>query len=205
VASKQDFESRTAAIHFDSADQLGSLPSIKILKEEALRLSESLRIEELTALRIVILEYQARETVALLRASTSHTTDQAGGLFGSDYAVKNSTQNNTTDEKQEKVLQRRIAIYLQERRYVVKCAIYLVRASFAKRNAWKSVGRRFISELKTGESDVLKEIIKAIRSRVMMNDAGAPQWIVEKVSEDSAEGREALYQWDKQVGPPYFK
>lgn len=199
ATSKQDFESRTAAIHFDSAEQPGSLPSLKNLKEDALQLSVSLKIEELTALRIVILEYQARETVALLRASTSHTADQAGGLFRSDNATKNSGQNETPEEKKEKVLQRRIAIYLQERRYVIKCATYLVRASFAKRNTWKPVGRRLVSELKTGENDALKEIIKAIRSRVVENDAGAPQLIEDKILEGSAEGREALFQWDKQV------
>lgn len=164
-------------------------------------MSVSLKIEELTALRIVILEYQARETAALLRASTSHTVDQAGGLFGSEDAAKNAGQNDTPEEKQEKALQRRAAIYLQERRYVVKCATYLVRASFAKRNAWKLVGKHLVSELNTGESDVLKEIIKAIRSRVVGNDASAPQWIADKASEDSAEGRETLYQWDRQVSP----
>lgn len=199
-SSKQDFESKTASIHLESADQRGPLPPINDLKREALELASSLGIDELSALRVVILEYQNRESVALVKASSSPTTNQVGGLFAFDYSTKNAGDTETDEEKREKALQQRIGIYLQERRYAIKCTTYLVRASFAKKNVLKEVGKRLVSELKIGDIDTLREIIKAIRSRIVDGDAAAPQWIQEKTAEDSTEGRETLIQWEKQVG-----
>lgn len=198
-ASKQDFESKTASIHFESADQLGLLPPIEELKQEVLELSTSLNIEELLALRVVILEYQTRENVALLKASPASTENQNGGFFEFDSSNKNAGAVENQEDKKERVLRQRIAVYLQERRYVIKSATYLVRASFTKGNAWKEVGKRVVSAMKVGDSDTLKDIIKAIGSRMIDGDADAPQWVKDKMIENTAEGREVLHEWEKQV------
>ena len=198
-ASKQDFESKIASIHFESADQLGLLPPIEKLKKEVLELSSSLNIEELLALRVVVLEYQTRQNLALLKASPASTENQNCGFFEFDHSNKNVGAKENEEDKKERVLRQRITVYLQERRYVVKSATYLVRASFTKGNAWKEVGKRVVSAMKVGDSDTLKDIIKAIGSRMIDGDADAPQWIKDNIIENTAEGREVLHEWEKQV------
>ncbi|KAF8467356.1 nucleoporin subcomplex protein binding to Pom34-domain-containing protein [Kalaharituber pfeilii] len=194
-ASKQAFETKTAAINFDSTDQQGPLPPISHLKNEALALSKSLNIDELAALRIVVLEYQSRDNAALLKASSTPSS-QDGGLFSfaNNYIV-NAGDTETDAEKAEKALQRRITIYLTERRYVIKCAKFLVRASFTKGNAWKQAGKRLVSELQLGDNDTMKMMMKIIRKRVVQGEGDAPQWVKNKVKEDT----DVLIQWEKQV------
>lgn len=146
-----------------------------------------------------MLEYQSRDSAALLKASTAPTSEQSGGLFSYDNSITSAGRIETEAEKREKALQQRIGIYLSERRYVIKCATFLVRASISKGSAWKEAGQRLVSELKVGDNDTLGEIIKAIRKRVVQGDGDPPQWVKDKIAEDSVEGREILYEWEKQV------
>lgn len=62
--SKSDFESKTAAIHVDTSPQAPY--SLDEIKSDALWLSKCAGIDEVTALRITVLEWQGRPNARLL-------------------------------------------------------------------------------------------------------------------------------------------
>ncbi|KAI5811353.1 nucleoporin subcomplex protein binding to Pom34-domain-containing protein [Peziza echinospora] len=197
-ASKQAFESKTAPVNFDSADQNGPLPPINTLKTEALTLSATLNIDELAALRIVVLEYQSRDTAALLNSPTASSAEETGGLFSFAKNSINATETETEAEKTSKALNRRIAIYLTERRYVIKTATFLVSASCTRGSAWRAVGRNLVSEMKTGDNSILEEIIKVLRKKLASEDGDMPVWVSKKIDEETSPGNDIGNQWEKQ-------
>lgn len=111
------------------------------VQEDAFWLSKEVGIDELSALRIVVLEWQTRPAVQLLRGfsdeETSTVQDVVGGtsLQASMLAPKSSfaagsgtlqersmDRFNDTDPRHLRLLE----IYLSERRYILKVIEYLV-------------------------------------------------------------------------------
>lgn len=73
--SKSDFESKTAAIHAETTTQAAY--NLKEIKADALWLSQKAGIDEITALRITVLEWQNRPATRLL---TSFSNEEATSL-----------------------------------------------------------------------------------------------------------------------------
>ena len=174
------------------------MPPIKNLQEEAKELSTTLKIEELGALRIVVLDYQSRESTALLKAPASPTAQDGGGLFNfANASIANAGAAETEARKKEKALQRRITIYLYERRYVLKVATFLVRASFTRDSPWKQVGSQLVEEMTVGDKDVVEAAITALRRRLLVDDC--PQFIRRQMADESQDGDGILFDWEKHV------
>ena len=136
--TKSSLETRTSAVnllpvygHYD----------VKQIREDALWLSRETSIDEVSALRIVVLEWQTSPAVQLLRGfsdeETSTLQDVAGitSLQASFLAPKSSLlagsgtlqersmyRFNDTDPRHLRLLE----IYLSERRYIFKVSEYLV-------------------------------------------------------------------------------
>ena len=220
-ATKQEFEKRTAPINFTAEDQPGSdgqgtppgtLPPVTELKAAALGLSKSLNIDEVSALRTVVLEHQGRPAKALLEAEAGAVgdTDLGTGALGESFLESVLRPNQAGDQKQkdDSLFYDQVEIYLSERRYVVKVATALIRAALcspnSKANPWSEVGRQFVAELLAkGWSDFAADLVDGIRSRWYEgsdNGGPSPEW-VKKAIADHALGSQVAYGWEKQVGP----
>ncbi|PYH98588.1 hypothetical protein BO71DRAFT_480287 [Aspergillus ellipticus CBS 707.79] len=133
--SKSDFESKTAAIHVETTAQASY--DLKEIKEDALWLSEKAGIDEISALRLTVLEWQNRPATRLLtrfadEEATSLQTATGGdnlrvSLAGSSFAgifnQKAARGDDASDFASEKNRRLRLrSLYLSERSHIVKLA-----------------------------------------------------------------------------------
>jgi len=228
ATSKQEFERRTAPINFTAADQPGgdgsgtipsTLPPIAELKTTALDLSKALNIDEISALRIVVLEHHGRPAKALLAAEAGaggDATDLGASAFGASFLESIFRPNNADDRKQkdDRVFFDRVEIYLCERRYVAKVAAALLRAALGRNSVWYDAGQNLSSQLvATGWVRYAIGIVDGIRSRWFEagnDETGRPVWIRQRLEEPEVRDQVA-YTWEKQVSqdgvplyPPCF-
>lgn len=80
--SKTDFESKTAAIHTETSAQASY--NLKEIKEDALWLSQKAGIDEISALRIAVLEWQNRPATRLLSGFAEEETSSLQGANGAE-------------------------------------------------------------------------------------------------------------------------
>lgn len=141
-----------------------------------------------------MIEYQTRDAVTLIKTTIASSDDAPGGLFTNNSIVKPSTPD---EEDKGKALQRRIAIYLLERRYIIKTTAFLVRATLAKGCAWKHVGKQLLEKMHPVEVPVA--IIDTIRKGVVQGGGEIPNWISGKLALDLGDPNALYYEWEKQV------
>ncbi|EOD45578.1 putative nucleoporin protein [Neofusicoccum parvum UCRNP2] len=152
--SKSAFETKTAAINVTPSDN--GQYNIDDIKEDTKWLSAEVNIEEVSALRIVVLEWHARPATQLLAGFTEEETlsvqDAAGGanLGSSTFLPKSSIlaatasgmgQNFAAFHSKEKRQIRILETYLSERIHILKISDLLVRlgAAAAQANGSASV------------------------------------------------------------------
>lgn len=209
--SKTEFEKRTAPINFTAADQPAAAPSasaeaghvlppIAELKEAVLEFSKSLHINEVGALRIVVLEYQERPAVALLNASEDSST---GNVFDNGNAESQLRASGviSDEETKRKVFWRRVEIYLQERRYIVKVAALMVRLAMCaekSKNVWYHPARVFATEGINMKDGYSTEVVGSIATRWRngKNGQGLPEWVKQRMA---LEGDDPAFKWELQV------
>lgn len=166
------------------------MPGIGELKEAALELSRSLDIDEVSALRIVVLEYQSRPAAALLEADVNS---------GEDALPKK--EERPAVSKEEEFLSR-IGVYMAERRYIIKTATFLVRAAIKadrKDNVWREVGKRFEVEGIVEKGGLAAKCIDGIAERWdegRKGGEGLPGWVRSRL-EGSA--YPIAYKWEQQT------
>lgn len=142
--SKSDFESKTAAIHAETTAQ--SSYDLKEIKADASWLSQKAGIDEITALRITVLEWQTRPAARLLnKFSEEETTSlqSAAGvdnlhlsLAGPTFAgiLRQNPEATASDFASEETRHLRLrCIYLEERSHVLKTARKLLTLSLHNR------------------------------------------------------------------------
>ncbi|KAH8147426.1 uncharacterized protein LAJ45_08582 [Morchella importuna] len=191
AASKADFERRTAAINFTAADL--PMPGIAELKDAALELSRSLEIDEVSALRIVVLEYQSRPAGALLASDANSGEDAPGSL-------PNQVEKPVMSKDEE--FFSRVSVYMSERRYIIKTATFLVRAAITadrKDNVWREVGKRFEVEGIVEKGGLAGKCIDGIAERWnegRKGGEGLPNWVRSRL-----EGSvyPIAYKWEQQT------
>ncbi|GME57891.1 Nucleoporin [Neofusicoccum parvum] len=146
--SKSAFETKTAAINVTPSDN--GQYNIDDIKEDTKWLSAEVNIEEVSALRIVVLEWHARPATQLLAGFTEEETlsvqDAAGGanLGSSTFLPKSSIlaatasgmgQNFAAFHSKEKRQIRILETYLSERIHILKISDLLVRLGAAAAQA----------------------------------------------------------------------
>ncbi|KAI8628618.1 nucleoporin subcomplex protein binding to Pom34-domain-containing protein [Xylariaceae sp. FL1651] len=130
------FEKKTAAIHVTPTPN--DKYDISIIKEDALWLSKNARVNEVAALRVVVVEYQSRsvsqllgpiskQDVANLRAATGATNTQSSNVLPglSFTATLDAAEIQADFEKPESRRQRIFETYLSERRYYAATNDYI--------------------------------------------------------------------------------
>ncbi|KAF7597600.1 hypothetical protein BBP40_000078 [Aspergillus hancockii] len=133
--SKSDFESKTAAIHAETTTQ--ATYDLKEIKADALWLSQKAGIDEVSALRIAVLEWQGRPATRLSSgfAEEESTSLQgaagvedfrmslAGPSFAEIFSQNVGREDNTSDFVSEENRRMRLRnLYLSERIHIVKSA-----------------------------------------------------------------------------------
>ncbi len=136
--TKASFETRTSAIHVTPSAH--GHYDINQIKEDTLWLSKEAQIEEVSALRIVILEWQTRPAAQLLSGFSEEENasiqDAAGGNALGLSQLRSSTQippgqrpdTTSFDDLNSRHL-RFWDIYLSERRYILRVSEFLISTS----------------------------------------------------------------------------
>jgi nuclear pore complex protein Nup188 len=137
------FGQRTSAINV--APVASGKYDINQIKEDALWLSKESNINEVGALRVVLLEWQTRPATQLLSGfseeEVASVRDAAGGsALGSSIFLSNSSILSVSSSQQsdatafnsdENRRQRLLKLYLSERRYILKVSESLIRAGLS--------------------------------------------------------------------------
>lgn len=138
--TKSAFDTRTAAINITPG--ANSRYDIGQLKEDALWLSKEAKLDEVSALRIAILEYQSRsrlqllcdfspEETASLQEASGNTNTETSNLVPQLLltGVQTSAEAQIPFESQQRRRVRLLGIYLSERRHILRCAHVLIHAT----------------------------------------------------------------------------
>lgn len=193
--SKSAFETKTAAINVTPSDN--GQYDIDEIKEDTKWLSVEAKIDEVSALRVVLLEWQTRPATQLLAGFTEEETlsvqDAAGGanLGSSTFLPKSSIlaatasgmgQNFALFHSKEKRQLRILEAYLTERIHILKVSDLLVRAgaAVAQANAPSAVAAQlsWIEELgkkifASQQRGFIKDGAKALQSRFQAISEGS--------------------------------
>ena len=137
--SKSSFDTKTSPINV--AQKEHSQYDIDEVKEDTLWLSKTVQIDELAALRIVVLEWQTRSAAQLLQSRSLRSVPDPGQTLnhsitghGSLLARSQSHGQGAPKLSTELVRKSRLLdLFLQERRYLLKCAEFIL--SFALHDA----------------------------------------------------------------------
>ncbi|KAE8380531.1 nucleoporin subcomplex protein binding to Pom34-domain-containing protein [Aspergillus bertholletiae] len=133
--TKSDFESKTAAIHAETTAQASY--NLKEIKEDALWLSQKAGIDEISALRIAVLEWQNRPATRLLAGFSEEESTSlqsaagvenfrmslAGPSFAEIFSQKVGREDNASGFVSEESRRLRLReLYLSERTHIIKTA-----------------------------------------------------------------------------------
>jgi nuclear pore complex protein Nup188 len=154
--SKSAFETKTSAINVTPSSS--ARYDIKEIKEDALWLSKEAAIDELSALRVVIIEWQTRTSTQLLDTFSNEELagiQDAAGQSQSSLPVALLSQgvdSKTLEDSYISSESRRLRIlytYLSESRHLLKCVAILLQKSLPgqKMRGWKGKGP--VSETQT--------------------------------------------------------
>ena len=137
--TKSTFETKTAAINVTPTTKKDY--DITEIKEDALWLSKEAEIDELSALRLVVLEYQTRsaaqlqsefsdeERIFLQEAAGNGSLELSSTLSRTKLASAVSDEHAVDLDSKDVRRVRALRLYLSERRYLLKCAgLFLQRA-----------------------------------------------------------------------------
>ena len=143
--TKSTFDTKTSSVHVPPSGN----PRYDIgqIKEDTLWLSKETKIDEVSALRIAILEWQTRPAVQLLRGSLvdeiaplakglggsqlqASFSGAASSLFGKSFAIGANAPAPFDDSGPRR--RRVLGTYLSERRYILKTTEYITFAASCK-------------------------------------------------------------------------
>jgi nuclear pore complex protein Nup188 len=125
AASKSQLDTLTAAINVTPA--VDSPYNIKEIKEDAIWLAGEAKVDEVAALRIVVLEWQKRPAVRLLSGKyDTEDVDQNANIFAPTLPPDGQKHSSA----QESVQHRRthlLKLFLSEQLYILKSSEYILR------------------------------------------------------------------------------
>jgi nuclear pore complex protein Nup188 len=165
--TKSSFETRTSAINVTPSSHPRF--NIKEIKENTLWLCKETNIDEISALRIAVVEWQTRPAIQLLQGDGDNQTtlrDDGGesGKFGaslfdpgSSLLAKLTPRNGKTSGFQEVGARHRRLLenYLSERRCILKCSEFITFMTLHSAGGPASHGQERFEWLKQIGADVL--------------------------------------------------
>ena len=174
--SKAEFDERTAAINI-TPTQNGRY-NLKQMKDDALWLSQSAEIDEVSALRIVVLEWQSRPLVRLVRADVDEqgsqgwdTTQRKKG----NLAYGEQGKDTDYDRVRRSEL---LKLFMHERQYAIEAAYLLAFVSVPPDVHASTRGRIYTSSTRNRiMEDCGDEILKAWK----MDTASPSHFVISSV------------------------
>jgi nuclear pore complex protein Nup188 len=136
--TKTAFETKTAAINVTPTTK--STYSIQEIKEDSLWLSKEAQIDEISALRIVVLEYQSRSAAQLqgefsdeeavsLQEAAGNINTESSNLLSLALKSRTTTSSGKSETGVESRRCRLLQIYLSERRNLFACTNIILHTS----------------------------------------------------------------------------
>lgn len=199
--SKSEFSSKTAAIHVETNAKKSF--DLKDIKADAQWLSDKARIDEITALRIVVLEWQNRPATRLTTTFSSEEATSLQSAAGSDSLrvsvagpnlasilkqTAGDAGSSTFDTEESRRLRLR-ALYLSERSHLLKTLRKLLALSYrhaatesapnsSRENELVKLGIKIFGEKSTGEGlyKLLEACITATQGRLQDLDTNG-SWL----------------------------
>lgn len=187
--SKSAFESGTAAIHI--APSSTTQKDVEQLKEDALWLSKEAKLNEVSALRIAVVEWQSRPAAQLLSGDSAEDVtfppNAGSNTPGSSLFLPRSSTVSKEPGSHGQLTRRLrlLRLYLSERRHFLKVVEMLVQAGLSdnftsagqdkgkSRTTWvEAVGKTILNarfsgdNSGTGTESFLTECIDGLQSRV---------------------------------------
>ncbi|KAF1815256.1 hypothetical protein P152DRAFT_480315 [Eremomyces bilateralis CBS 781.70] len=121
------FDTKTSAVNVTPGDN--ALYNIEEIKEDAIWLSEELKIDELAALRLVILEWQGRPQSKLLCGFTEEEVlgiqNAIGAINSASSLISQEEQNNESISKERRKVNL-LRLYMTERAHLTKVTEFLL-------------------------------------------------------------------------------
>lgn len=166
--TKSSFETKTSAINVTPSSHPRF--NIKEIKEDTLWLSKETNIDEVSALRIAVLEWQTRPAVQLLQGDGDEQISYRNGgggfekfgtsLFdpGSSLLAKSTPRESETASPFQEVgarHRRLLENYLSERRCILKCSEFITFITLCKAGGPHSQGQEMWSWLREIGAEVL--------------------------------------------------
>lgn len=178
--TKSAFETKTSAINVAPSSK--TRYNIKEVKEDALWLSKEARIDEVSALRIVLVECQDRPSAQLLGQLSNEevvSIQEAARISQLATALLPQNENpSTIQEDFDSQLSRRIRIlrtYLSERRNLLQCLNIICQKSLYP-------GPDGPDSDKGKDSANPLSWVQAVSQNVLQKTADRDKWIVEAIS-----------------------
>ena len=218
---KSSFETKTSAINVPPSPH--GRYDIKQVQEDTRWLSKETNIDELSALRIVVLEWQSRPTFYLLKGDTAEKGARFKQTLGwnslqlplshSQFGSTSSgfTKSNPPGEVDDRKA-RLLNLYLSERRYIIKTCEHLVFAALCRvvptpenhqpsgQETWiETIGNRILLAWDLGDKsssrrkDFFVVAVEALQSRLQGLETGSG-WLTDGGSQEGLDLTWARYQ-----------
>ena len=165
--TKAAFETKTSAINVTPSS---TRFDIKEVKEDALWLSKEVTIDELAALRVVVVERQSRASAQLLGPFSIEEVSSLREAYGNDARISAGASESASisgdfDSQRSRRI-RLLRIYLSERRNFWKCLELLIRygPTSSLHGISRGIPSKEIMETVSQSSECSIPFIKTIRS-----------------------------------------
>ena len=191
--TKSAFDTKISAVNVTPTSQ--SDYSIDEIKEDSLWLSKEAQIDEISALRIVVLEFQSRPTTQLqttfsteevvsLQAAAGNINSESSNLLASALFSAANGLNSQPQNPQEQRRLRAIQLYLSERQNLLACSKIIFQVGFcqqerkdsgiAEEPSWiERIAKSFLSSQEESPERFLHYCITALNSNFKKLDAGS--------------------------------
>lgn len=191
--TKAAFDTKTSAVNVIPTSR--SDYSIDEIKQDSLWLSKEVQIDEISALRIVVLEFQSRPTAQLqttfsteeavsLQAAAGNINSESSNLLTSALSSAANGLNAQPQNPQEQRRLRAIQLYLSERQNLLACSRIIFQTGFrqqerkdsgiAEEPSWiERVAESFLSSQEERPERFLHYCITALNSNFEKLDGGS--------------------------------
>lgn len=191
--TKAAFDTKTSAVNVTPTSKIEY--SIDEIKEDSLWLSKEVQIDEISALRIVVLEFQSRPTAQLqttfsteeavsLQAAAGNINSESSNLLASALSSAANGLNAQPQNSQEQRRLRAIQLYLSERQNLLACSRIIFQTGFRQQErkdsgvreepSWiERIAEGFLSSQEESPERFLHYCITALNSNFEKLDAGS--------------------------------
>lgn len=199
AGSKSAFNTKTAAINVTPSTH-GDY-DIEAIKKDSLWLSDQVNIDEISALRIVVLEWQNRPSFRLLDEFSEAEKTSLRAAAGFDkfassigagnvpellLALDSRTTSSRAFDSQENTRRRLLVLYLSERRFLLKASHQLVAAALSWSTTKKSdvpqawteklgipINEGQLRTAASNEHALIGKLVEAVQRRITALETGS--------------------------------